>query len=257
MYIFTIILTISLLFSGGCADSSDKALEIVKYICKDDFYNFYINSSYGRYQLAEIERNSPKILWDERKREAFERAKRLSETDDYFARIKYPFTNYYYEIRQAIGKDGCDNIKIVSHERVVPDLVWNTIVYNDIETAGGLIVRIFTSDGLFVEGHIVPLEIYVIGSAEGRGASRMGNFGATYSGREIEVVYSYNPNPGNPIAVKVYKGNKQIDDWDSYLQQIGDQKSVIAGKRIRLLGKWQDQKTFEAFTIYLPPDIRN
>jgi hypothetical protein len=104
-----------------------------------------------------------------------------------------------------------------------------------------------------------PVQITVIGGDEGQGGSHMGSFDAMYSGRKIEVVYSYNSNRANPIAnpVKVFKGNQEIRDWDSYLHNsISSQKSTIKGKKIGLTGKWEDQNTFEAYKIYLPPDLK-
>jgi hypothetical protein len=86
----------------------------------------------------------------------------------------------------------------------------------------------------------------------------MGYFEATHKGKKIEVIYSYNVNRGNPIEhpVKVYLGDKKISAWEDYLQQRGNQKSVIKGREISVIGKWKDQKTFEAYKIYLPADIK-
>jgi hypothetical protein len=103
-----------------------------------------------------------------------------------------------------------------------------------------------------------PVEISVIGGNAGRGGNHKGYFEATYSGKKIKVIYAYNAKRANPIEhpIKVYQGDKKISDWECYLQQGGNQKLAIKDKEITLIGKWKDQKTFEAYKIYLPADIR-
>jgi hypothetical protein len=103
-----------------------------------------------------------------------------------------------------------------------------------------------------------PVEISVIGGNEGRGGKHKGYFEATYSGKKIKVIYSYKANRANPMEhpIKVYQGDKKIADWECYLQQGNNQNLAIKDREITLIGKWQDQKTFEAYKIYLPADIR-
>ena len=103
-----------------------------------------------------------------------------------------------------------------------------------------------------------PVEISVIGGNEGRGGKYKGYFEATYAGKKIKVIYSYKANRANPMEhpIKVYQGDKKIADWKCYLQQGNNQQLAIKDREISLIGKWQDQKTFEAYKIYLPADIR-
>jgi hypothetical protein len=103
-----------------------------------------------------------------------------------------------------------------------------------------------------------PVEISVIGGNEGRCGNHKGYFEATYAGKKIKVIYSYNANRANPMEhpIKVYQGDKKIADWKDYLQQGANQKLAIKDKEITLIGQWKDQKTFEAYKIYLPADIR-
>jgi hypothetical protein len=120
-------------------------------------------------------------------------------------------------------------------------------------------LMLFTIGSNIIWAASAPIQINVVGGDEGRGGTHAGGFSAIHRGIKIEVAYAYSPNQANPIAhpVKVYKGNKQISDWDYYLQQVGNQQSVIKGKQIKLVGKWQDQTTFEAYKIYLPANINN
>jgi len=95
---------------------------------------------------------------------------------------------------------------------------------------------------------ISPVKIAVIGAAEGWVGNKAGTFYATYLGKKIEVSYCLN-------NIKVYKGKKVIkgEEWHSYLYA---DKGLINGRKIDLVGRWKDQKTFEAYKIYLPPDIK-
>lgn len=103
-----------------------------------------------------------------------------------------------------------------------------------------------------------PAEIAVLGGNTGRGGNHRGSFEAYYEGKKIEVIYSYNATRGKPMEhpVKVYQGDKKISEWKGYLQQKDTQQLPIKGREITLMGKWKDQKTFEAYKIYLPADIR-
>ncbi len=103
-----------------------------------------------------------------------------------------------------------------------------------------------------------PVEISVIGGNKGGGGNHMGSFEATHKGKKIEVAYSYNVNRANPIEhpVKVYLGDKKISEWEGYLHRRDNQKLPIKGREITVIGKWKDQKTFEAYKIYLPADTR-
>ena len=103
-----------------------------------------------------------------------------------------------------------------------------------------------------------PVEISVIGGNEGRGGNHKGYFEATYAGKKIKVIYYYKANRANPMEhpIKVYQGDKKIADWECYLQQGSNNKLAIKDRELTLIGKWKDQKTFEAYKIYLPADIR-
>jgi hypothetical protein len=103
-----------------------------------------------------------------------------------------------------------------------------------------------------------PVEITVIGGNKGGGRNHMGSFEATHKGKKIEVAYSYYVNRANPMEhpVKVYLGDKKISDWECYLHRRDNHMLPIKGREITVIGKWKDQKTFEAYKIYLPADTR-
>jgi len=93
-----------------------------------------------------------------------------------------------------------------------------------------------------------PVKIAVIGGTEVWVGNRAGTFYGTYLNKKIEVFYGLN-------NIKVYKGKRVIrgEEWYSYLYA---DKGLINGRNIYLVGRWKDQKTFEAYKIYLPPDIK-
>lgn len=102
-----------------------------------------------------------------------------------------------------------------------------------------------------------PAEINVIGGGEGR-IGNPGYFEATYAGKNIKVIYASQSNRANSPKhpVKVYLGDKKIADWGGYLQRRGNHKLPIQGREVTVMGRWKDQRTFEAEKIYLPADTK-
>ena len=56
--------------------------------------------------------------------------------------------------------------------------------------------------------------------------------------------------------IKVYKGKKEIANYEKYLFTSEDKDSAINERKIDLVGRWEDQKGFNAYKIYLPSDIK-
>ena len=93
------------------------------------------------------------------------------------------------------------------------------------------------------------VRISVIGDRVETFGNRVGCFNAMYNRKKIEVCYSHN-------NVKVYKGIKEIKDYEKYLFTSDVQANAINGRKIDLVGRWEGQKSYEAYKIYLPSDIK-
>jgi hypothetical protein len=84
--------------------------------------------------------------------------------------------------------------------------------------------------------------------------SHTGSCDARYKGNKIEVVFHHSPNNANPTEhpVVLYRGNNVVKDWSSLLCPFPPGPSSLSGSTVRLKGNWDNQKTYNVYTIYLP-----
>ena len=94
--------------------------------------------------------------------------------------------------------------------------------------------------------------INIIAGSTGGCGSHGGSFDATYEGRKIEIEFSYNSTPANPVVhpVKVYDGNTEAKNWDHFICMVGG-PSPLSGKAATVEGRWSGKNTFEAYRIYI------
>ena len=86
--------------------------------------------------------------------------------------------------------------------------------------------------------------------------SHAGSFDTTYKGKNISVDFYFNSNPANPIKnpTRIFKGNKEIKDWDSILCPMpGQSKVSLSGKKVVVDGNFKDKTSFEAYQIHVMP----
>lgn len=86
--------------------------------------------------------------------------------------------------------------------------------------------------------------------------SHSGSFDTTYKGKKISVDFYFNSNPANPIKnpLRVFKGNKELKDWDSILCPMpGQSKVSLSGKQVVVDGRFKDKASFEAHQIHVTP----
>jgi hypothetical protein len=93
----------------------------------------------------------------------------------------------------------------------------------------------------------------VVGADAGCG-SHAGGFDARYQNQRIEVIFFHSGNRANPVEnpLKVYKGDKQVEDWRSILCPTPGTSGIpLTGKTVSIEGNWADGKTFQATNIFL------
>lgn len=101
-----------------------------------------------------------------------------------------------------------------------------------------------------------PEKINIVAGSTGMCGSHQGSFEATYQGKKIEIDFSYNPTPTNPVVhpVKVFRGTEEVKDWDSYICMFPG-PTALAGKTATVEGRWSDTNTFEAYKVSLDPTV--
>jgi hypothetical protein len=95
--------------------------------------------------------------------------------------------------------------------------------------------------------------ISVLASEEPCGCgSHGGTFEALYDNRKISIDFSFNPTPANPVEhpIIVLKNNEPVKDWSSLICSLSN-KCPIAGKKVMVLGRWINKKSFEAYKIWI------
>jgi hypothetical protein len=96
--------------------------------------------------------------------------------------------------------------------------------------------------------------ISVLSSSEPCGCgSHGGTFEALYDNRKISIDFSFNPTPANPVEhpIIVLKNNEPVKDWSSLICSLISDKCPIAGKKVKVFGRWINKKTFEAYKIWI------
>ena len=126
-----------------------KARQIMKYICKGDFDNFYINSRQIQREISLIESLYPKALWTEKKHELYINAKAIAYSGNFSEHIAHHSTlKAYYEIRTHVSSSDCSNMELNDTKKFGSEIA---IYYFIID---GNIIAIWMEDGLFSTGRI-------------------------------------------------------------------------------------------------------